>query len=75
MIIDIAADLGIPCEETSLLVSDLCAAEECFLTGTGAELVPVRKIDGHEFSTPLSPMIPRSMAAFEERIANYCSAE
>lgn len=75
VIIDIAADLGIPCEETSLLVSDLCAAEECFLTGTGAELVPVRKIDEHEFSTPLSPMIPLIMAAFEERIANYCSAE
>lgn len=75
VIIDIAADLGIPCEETSLLVSDLCAGEECFLTGTGAELVPVRKIDEHEFSTPLSPMIPLIMTAFEERIAEYCSAE
>ena len=40
VVIDVATGLGIPCEQTSLRVSDLVRAQECFLTGTGAELAP-----------------------------------
>jgi branched-chain amino acid aminotransferase len=38
--------LGIPCHEKRLQRHDLYVADECFITGTGAEVVPVTKIDG-----------------------------
>ena len=37
---------GITCEERNLVRFDLYSAEECFLTGTGAEVIGVTKIDG-----------------------------
>lgn len=46
VVLDLAAAAGIPCAEASLTQYDLYTAEECFLTGTGAELMPVTKIDG-----------------------------
>ena len=30
-----------------LTLKDLYTADECFLTGTGAEVVPVVRVDGH----------------------------
>lgn len=42
----IATDLGYDVLEESLVRSDLYTAEEFFMTGTAAELVPVRAIDG-----------------------------
>jgi len=37
--------LNIPCVEKTLQRHDLYIAAECFLTGTGAEVIPVTKID------------------------------
>lgn len=45
-VITIARDLGYPVEETSLVRSDLYLADEIFLTGTAAELTPVREVAG-----------------------------
>ncbi len=44
-IIDLAEELGIPIKETELTRYDAFVADECFLTGTGAEMVGVVKID------------------------------
>ena len=41
----IARDLGYAVEEASLTLSDLLAADEVFLSGTAAEVTPVREID------------------------------
>ena len=43
---DLAAQAGISISEPNLTRYDLFNADECFLTGTGAEIVPVVKIDG-----------------------------
>ncbi|HJN82154.1 MAG: branched-chain-amino-acid transaminase [Verrucomicrobiota bacterium] len=43
--IDLVADLDVPTSEPNLTRYDLYNADECFLTGTGAEIVPVVKID------------------------------
>ncbi len=43
---EIAEKIGIKSEETTIATYDLYTADECFLTGTGAEIVPVVKIDG-----------------------------
>jgi branched-chain amino acid aminotransferase len=51
-IIQIAEDLGYRVVERDLARAELYLAEEVFLCGTAAELVPVREIDGHELGPP-----------------------
>src|SRR6059036_196904 len=46
VVIELAREAGISVSEPNLTRYDLFNADECFLTGTGAELVPVVKIDG-----------------------------
>jgi branched-chain amino acid aminotransferase len=46
VVIDAALSLGIAVVEGTLAPYDLYNADECFLTGTGAEIIPVIKIDG-----------------------------
>jgi branched-chain amino acid aminotransferase len=46
VVMDIAAQSGLKVSEPNLTRYDLFNADECFLTGTGAEVVPVVKIDG-----------------------------
>jgi branched-chain amino acid aminotransferase len=50
-VMDLAREAGIPVRETNLTRYDLFNADECFLTGTGAELIPVVKIDGRVIGT------------------------
>jgi branched-chain amino acid aminotransferase len=46
VVMGLAREAGIPVSEPNLTRYDLFNADECFLTGTGAELIPVTKIDG-----------------------------
>lgn len=48
----LARDAGIACAERSLTRADLYAADELLLTGTGAEIVAVRELDGRELAAP-----------------------
>jgi branched-chain amino acid aminotransferase len=41
----IAADLGVEVAHEALIRTDLYTAEEAFLTGTAAEVVPIREVD------------------------------
>src|SRR5215217_4705238 len=49
--IQIARDLGFEVVERDLARAELYLADEVFLTGTAAELVPVREIDDHAVGT------------------------
>jgi branched-chain amino acid aminotransferase len=51
VVMDLAVASGVKVSEPNLTRYDLFNAEECFLTGTGAELVPVVKIDGRVIGT------------------------
>lgn len=51
-VIQIATDLGYEVVERDIARAELYLAEEVFLCGTAAELVPVREIDGHELGEP-----------------------
>jgi branched-chain amino acid aminotransferase len=51
-VIQIAADLGYPVVERDVARAELYIAEEIFLCGTAAELVPVREVDGHVLGDP-----------------------
>jgi branched-chain amino acid aminotransferase len=46
VVIELAGKFGISVAEPNLTRYDLFNADECFLTGTGAEIVPIVKIDG-----------------------------
>jgi len=46
VVIELAAEEGLQVAEPNLTRYDLFNADECFLTGSGAEIVPVVKIDG-----------------------------
>ncbi|MBK5220212.1 MAG: branched-chain amino acid transaminase [Thermoleophilia bacterium] len=51
-VIQIARDLGYTVVERDIARAELYLAEEVFLTGTAAELVPVREIDDHPLGDP-----------------------
>ncbi len=51
-VMTIAADLGIDCQVSNLLRSDLYLADEAFLTGTAAEVVPIRSVDDRDLGEP-----------------------
>ena len=51
VVMDLAAQAGLKVSESDLTRYDLFNANECFLTGTAAELMPVVKIDGRVIGT------------------------
>lgn len=51
-VITIANDLGFETREADLVRSDLYIADELFFTGTAAEVVPIREVDGREIGEP-----------------------
>ena len=69
-IFDLCAQMGLPCAEQVLTLHDMYTADECFLTGTGAELGPVVLLDGRAIGTGKpGPLTQRILAAFRELAA------
>lgn len=69
-ILDLAAALGLPLVEKNLTRYDLFCADECFLTGTAAELIPVVSIDGRGIGAGKpGPVTHRLLDAFHARVA------
>ena len=66
-ILDLAGALDIPSRERTLGRFDLFAADEVFLTGSGAGIVPVRSLDGRPIGagTP-GPIYAKLRAAFAD---------
>ena len=50
--VQIASDLGYKVVERDIARAELYLAEEIFLCGTAAELVPVREVDDHALGGP-----------------------
>jgi branched-chain amino acid aminotransferase len=50
-VIELAAAAGITVKEISLTKHDVYVADECFLTGTAAEVIPVVKVDDRPIGT------------------------
>ena len=66
-VLDLAREAGLPTEETKLALHDLYTADECFLTGTGAEVVPVIAVDGREIGDGKPGSVTqRLLEAFQE---------
>ncbi|CAB4882069.1 unannotated protein [freshwater metagenome] len=65
----IAADLGIEVRERNISRAELYLADEIFLTGTAAEVVPVREVDDHTVGegTP-GPITRQVQTTFEDAV-------
>lgn len=50
-VMQMARDLGYPVEEGVFTLHDVYTADECFLTGTAAEVIPVVQADGRRIGT------------------------
>jgi branched-chain amino acid aminotransferase len=69
VILDLARKSGIDAIEKTLQRYDLYIADECFLTGTAAEVVPVTKIDGRPIGTGLpGPITCKLKDAFARHV-------
>jgi branched-chain amino acid aminotransferase len=60
-VIEIAAAAGIDVREIPLTKHDVYVADECFLTGTAAEVVPVVKVDSREIGSGRPGPITRDL--------------
>jgi branched-chain amino acid aminotransferase len=63
VVIDLARQIGITVLETPLTKHDVYIADECFLTGTAAELVPVVKVDSRTIGAGAPGPITRDLMA------------
>src|SRR5213596_2400833 len=67
IVFEIAAELGIKIMETDITRHDVFIADECFLTGTAAEIIPVIKADGRVIGNGKpGPITARTIARFRE---------
>ena len=71
MVIELAKQLDIPFQHQDLVRHDLYTADEMFLTGTAAEVIPVTSIDKRTIGdgTP-GAVTQRLIAAFRELVAD-----
>jgi len=75
LVLELARADGIEIGEQPLGVYDLYAADECFLTGTGAELIAVASIDCRSLPSCPGPVFQRLQQAFRRTIAQECGGE
>ena len=68
-ILDLAKELGIVAHETTLTRHDLFVADECFLTGSAAEVIPVVSLDSRPIGQgKVGPVTTKLMAAFKKLV-------
>jgi branched-chain amino acid aminotransferase len=60
-VMELARAAGIPVQEPALTRHDLYTADECFLTGTAAEVIPIVKVDGRPIGSGKPGPITRQL--------------
>jgi branched-chain amino acid aminotransferase len=69
-VIDLARDKGIPVQERAITRDELYVADEVFLTGTAAEVTPIREIDRRRIGAGGRGPVTRTLqAAFFDVVA------
>jgi len=75
-VIEICREQGIPVFEKNFSLTDVYGADEAFVTGTFAGLVPVRAVDGRRLTDGRGPMVARLQGLYKARIdADVAAAE
>ena len=69
-VIDVARELRLEIAETNVTRYDVWNAEECFLTGTAAEVIPVIEVDGRAIGAGKpGPTTARILEVFRRQVA------
>ncbi len=69
VIMEICRDQEIECSEEPFTRHDVFVADECFLTGTAAEIIPVTKLDGRTIGTGKpGPLTKQLIEEFHKRV-------
>lgn len=76
VVLELAGTMGIPTEESFLAPADLYKADECFLTNTSMEIMPVRKVGkvpiGHGKPGPITLELRK---AFRDLVRQECRTQ
>ena len=71
VVIDLAGQQGIAVERVDLTKDDLYAADEMFLTGTAAEIIPVTEVDGQTIGGGVpGPVTGKLTEVFHQLVGN-----
>jgi branched-chain amino acid aminotransferase len=62
VVLQLAAEANIPAREARLARYDLYTADECFVSGTGAEIMPVVEVDGRSLGSGSPGALTRRLA-------------
>lgn len=65
-VIAICREQGIPVFEKNFSLTDVYGADEAFVTGTFAGVVPVTEVDGRHLTTGRGPMVERLQGLYRE---------
>ena len=69
VLIDLCKRHGVPIVEGAIQRHDVYVADEIFVTGTGAEVMPITKVDGRTIGEGIAgPITRRLIEAFHERV-------
>ena len=68
-VIEICREAGIPAFEKNFSLTDVYGADEAFVTGTFAGIVPVTEVDGRVFTEGRGPMVKRLQSLYQARLA------
>ncbi len=72
LVLQLARELEIPTEETRLTAADLPIADECFLTNTTVEVLPVTQVDGQKIGDGRAGEITRRLhASFRDSLDRF----
>ncbi len=74
-VLRICAGHGITARETTFSLTDVYSAQEAFVTGTFAGVVPVRTVDGRTIGTgERGPMVQRLQSLYRELVDHDVAA-
>jgi branched-chain amino acid aminotransferase len=68
VVLEVAREAGIVARERNFSLTDVYAADEAFVTGTFAGLVPVRQVDGRDIGTGERPVLQRLRDLYRQAV-------
>lgn len=74
-VMELAAQLGVPCAERVFTLTSVYGADEIFLTGTGAEVIPVVRVDDRVIGEGMPGPITRKLIGAFRELVNSQGAE
>jgi branched-chain amino acid aminotransferase len=67
-VIQLAQETGVDCRESEISREELYISDEVFLTGTAAELTPIRELDGRKIGDGNYPVTRKLQAAYQDAV-------